>query len=111
MSDLAEKILEACREEVANLWHDLRRAIENGINTNWSIQCEHVADRIEMLTRLVGPTSWEEIPIPLIEDGVYQRLHAEWGIEYPAIDMDRIAQVRASINERSTGARGYGVQP
>lgn len=108
MSGRTKKLEKACRRELRSLWSDLATAVSRGINTSWSIQCENLAWRIRKLTLLVGPTSWESVSVTLLEEGVYQRLHAEWGIEV-TVDMDRVAQTRASIDERS--ARGYGVQP
>lgn len=90
---------EAAREELVHLWYDLCMAQRNAIRTDWSIQCEGLADRIEALTRFVGPAPWERIQIPLLENGVYQRLHAEWGIGAP-VDMQRVAQTRANIDAR-----------
>ena len=90
-------LTEAARAELACLWNDLHRARKEAINGHWSIRCDGLVDRIKRLTLLVGPTPWEQIQLPLLEDGVYQRLHAEMGVAAP-VDADRVVQARARIN-------------
>lgn len=96
-----ETLRTAVQEELAALWSDLNIAQRNAINGQWSIQCGHLEHRIKQLTPLVEPTPWEEIQIPLLENGVYQRIHADMGITVD-VDMDRVAGVRASINARAS---------
>lgn len=96
--DLNE-LIEVCREELDCLWDDLNDAVRDAINGEWSINCGGLEERIKALTKLVGPTSWESVHIPLLESGVYQRIHAEIGIDAP-VDMDGVRRTRASINER-----------
>lgn len=100
MSGEAKKLRRACRKELDHLWYDLADAVNTSVNGRWSIKCDGLVGRIKRLTRLVGPTPWETVRIPLIESGVYQRLHAELGIEVSP-DMARIAVVRASIDRRN----------
>lgn len=94
-----ERLEQAAREELSYLWGDLNTARESAIRGQWSIRCDGIEERIKTLTALVGPTPWDEIQIPLLEDGIYQRIHAELGIE-AAPDMGRVAQVRESIDSR-----------
>lgn len=81
--------------------HDARRSAANG---QWSIRCDELAARIRMFTRLVGPTPWEKIQIPLLEDGTYQRLHAEIGV-HAEVDMARVAETRRFIDARTSRIR------
>jgi hypothetical protein len=92
-----EQLIEACKEELWFLWRDLDEAFDRAINCTWSINALHVKERIHALTRLVGPIDWEDVVINLIENGVYQQVHAEVGIEVKP-DMERVAQVRARAN-------------
>lgn len=104
MTDDLETLRTAVREELAALWSDLHVAQRSAMNGQWSIQCGHLEHRIKQLTPLVEPTPWEEIQIPLLENSVYQRIHAELGIEV-SVDMERVAGVRQSIDGRRARAR------
>lgn len=102
MSDIPtiDQIQHAIKEELVCLWSDLSEHMESAIKGRWSIACDNTEHRIKRLTPLVGPTSWDEVSISLLEFGVYQRIHEEMGITVNP-DMDRVAQVRASIEERN----------
>jgi hypothetical protein len=104
-SELAayDQLLTACREELDHLWNDLNSARQFAINGVWSIACEGTEARIKALTPLVGPTPWECVQIPLLELGIYQRIHAELGVEAP-VDMEHVARTRASIDARHSAA-------
>lgn len=95
-----DALTEAAREELNDLWHDLMRDIREAINGQWSMACDGTVHRIKRLTPLVGPTPWDTVPIPLLESGLYQRIHAELGIDAP-VDMERVAKTRERINRRS----------
>lgn len=101
MSDLPTRdaLIAAVRDELDALWYDLYQAQASALNGQWSMECDGIAERIRVFTDLVGPTPWEQIQIPLLENGVYQRLHAEWGVQAD-VDMTRVAETRASIDER-----------
>ncbi len=90
----------ACRGERDALWCDLQEAIDRAIRCTWSIGALGLKDRIQRLTRLVGPTSWENVSITLLESGVYQQVHDEIGVEYEPPDMARVAEVRRRRDER-----------
>ena len=94
----------AARWELELLWNDLHDARQSAANGEWSIRCDGLAARIRMFTKLVGPTPWEKIPIRLLEDGVYQRIHAGMGVD-AEVDMARVAETRRSINERQARSR------
>src|SRR3954469_24727649 len=64
-------------------WHDLEDARRSAINGRWSIACSGQVARIVGLTRLVGPLLWEEVPVPLLLDGVYERVHEAIGTPTP----------------------------
>lgn len=102
MSEL-ETLREAVREELDALWSDLNIARRDAINGIWSIRCDGLVERIKALTPLVGATPWEQIQIPLLEEGVYQRIHAELGISVD-VDMERVTEVRGHIDERRSEA-------
>jgi hypothetical protein len=100
-----ETLREAIRDELGSLWSDLGQARSSAINGQWSMRCDWIVDRIGKLTRIVGPTPWEEIHLPLLENDVYQRIHAELGVDAP-VDMERVTKARASIDARSERMRG-----
>lgn len=93
-----ESLEVVAREELACLWGDLNGARRRARNGTWSVQCDDLAERIKRLTVLVGPTPWDDIQIPLLEDGVYQRLHEELGVEAP-VDMERVTAAWAAYLE------------
>jgi hypothetical protein len=103
----ARKLEEVAREELACLWGDLEIARRSAINGTWSIQCDNLTDRIKGLTAVIGPTPWDEIQIPLLELGIYQRIHAELSIDSPEVrpDMEKVAGLRARLDEQAAAAR------
>ncbi|MFC1410485.1 hypothetical protein ACEZCY_14595 [Streptacidiphilus sp. N1-12] len=106
MSDVDESawLRAALREELACLWSDLDQAIRYARNGVWSIACAGVQARITAITQLVGPTPWDEIQFNLLEDGTYQRLHTEMGVDAP-VDMAEVARARAESNAWRTEQR------
>ena len=95
----AQNLEDAARWELELLWNDLCDARRFAANGEWSMRCGGLVERIKMFTRLVGPTPWEKIQISLLEDGTYQRIHAEMGVAAD-VDMVRVAETRRSIEER-----------
>lgn len=95
-----KKLQRACRDELECLWSDLEIARHSAIFPGtWTIRCEQLEERIKILTRLVGPTEWGRVGIPLHELGIYQRIHADMGIEAP-VDMEAVADIRRMIDAR-----------
>jgi hypothetical protein len=87
---------EAAAHELKLLWDDLRSARRIAANGHWSINCDHLAYRIAVLTRALGKaTPWQEIPVDLLADGIYQRMHDLMGIPYEQPDMQRVAEIIA----------------
>jgi hypothetical protein len=89
-------LTQAVCDELEYLWGDLDDAINYALNGRWSIRCDGLEDRIKTLTQLVGPTPWEKIPLLLLENGVYQRIHDDLGIRV-VVDTDRVAEVRSRM--------------
>ncbi|MCX5584298.1 hypothetical protein [Streptomyces erythrochromogenes] len=77
----SEKLVEVARAELAFLWRDLEAAIRAAVDGVWSARCEAVVERIKMLTPVVGPTPWRQVPLILVETRLYQEIHAAIGIE------------------------------
>lgn len=94
-----QKLEEVAREELRLLWKDLADARSYSVNGAWSIRCDELVERINALTTLVGPTPWDEISIPLLEAGIYQRVHADLGIPVE-VDMERAMRAKASMEQR-----------
>ena len=99
MSD-SEELLEVARGELVCLWGDLDEARRDAYGDQWSMGCDSLVERIKALTPLVGPTPWAQVQIPLLEDGVYQRVHQELGIEV-TVDMDAVAEHRAWLDQQA----------
>jgi hypothetical protein len=102
MSEL-ETLRAALTEELSYLWTDLQAARRAAINGSWSMHCEWIEGRIKTLTPLVGPTPWTDLDIELIEDGVYQRIHAEIGVDAP-YDEEGVRKHRARLDASARGA-------
>lgn len=85
-------------------WGDLESARHQAINGRWSINCDGQVARIVGLTRLVGPASWEVVPVDLILDGVYERIHEAIGTPTPLSDDDR-RRAQAVMDRRSAHGR------
>jgi hypothetical protein len=102
-----ETLAAVAREELTCLWHDLDAARRNAYHGEWSMACDSLVDRIKALTPLVGPTPWGDIQIPLLESGIYQRVHAELGIDVPEVrpDMAKVAELRAHMGAQAAAVR------
>jgi|SRR5437899_1881031 len=94
---MPETLEEVARDELHALWDDLLRARDSALRGRWSMECDWLVGRIKRLTPLVGPTPWEEIQSRLLEDGTYQRIHREIGVEV-SVDMEQVAKTRTFIN-------------
>lgn len=96
---MTEETLRAVlRDELSYLWTDLNTARQQAINGQWSMHCDWIVERIKTITSLVGPTPWQDMEIKLIEDGVYQRVHEELGVDAP-VDMDGVRAHRRRLDE------------
>lgn len=102
MSEL-ETLRTALREELSCLWTDLQTARRDAYKDGWSMHCDWLVTRIKTITPLVGPTPWTELDIQLIEDGVYQRVHAEIGVDAP-YDEDGVRKHRTRLDASGSGA-------
>jgi len=90
---------EAARMELEWLWADLYKATRRAANGEWSIECNYLRYRIGLLTPFVGPTPYGKIQIPLLESGVYQRIHKEMGM-VAEVDTERVAKASAYLAEQ-----------
>lgn len=90
------ELTNALCDELECLWADLEQAIQYALNGWWSLQCDHIQDRIRNLTQLVGPTAWQNVSISLLERGTYQRIHDELGIRVEP-DMAVVAEIRERL--------------
>lgn len=104
-----DRLAMAARRELAYLWYDLHEARMYAYSGQWSMKCDSLIERIKDLTPLVGPTPWDEIQIPLLEAGIYQRVHAELGIDAPEVqpDMVKVADMRARLNAQSAASSAW----
>lgn len=81
-------------------WHDLQSARRDAINGRWSMACDGQVTRIVGLTRLIGPLSWGNVPVDLLLDGVYERIHELIGVPTPLSDDDR-RRAQAVMDKRA----------
>lgn len=81
-------------------WSDLQEARREAHNGRWSLGCDAQVSRIVGLTRQVGPLTWGHIPVDLILDGVYERIHGSIGTPTPLSDDDR-RRAQAVLDRRS----------
>ena len=72
----------AVAEELVALWSDLGEAMRRAGSDSWSLECDGLVVRIVMLSRLTSATSWEWIPAPLLDSGVYQGILKSAGIAF-----------------------------
>lgn len=84
-------------------WSDLQSARREALNGRWSMNCDGQVARIVGLTRLVGPLGWEHVPVDLILDGVYERIHEAIGTPTPLSDEDR-RRAQAVMERRGVSA-------
>ncbi|MCX4450679.1 hypothetical protein [Streptomyces sp. NBC_01789] len=94
------RLVEVARGELVCLWGDLDEARRDAHEGQWSMGCDSLVERIKALTPLVGATPWAQVQIALLEDGVYQRVHQELGIEV-TVDMDAVAEHRAWLDQQA----------
>ena len=83
MTDLVETYAQALRDELKDLRSDLvedYRMSRANLPEN-SMGCLGLIDRIQTITRLVGPTPPEQISMPFLLSGLYERVHAEINID------------------------------
>jgi hypothetical protein len=89
----------ALRWLLRSAWVDLREARDSAIGGTWSMKCDWAVQSIIGLTRLVGPVGWGEVPVSLILDGVYERIHERAGTPTPLTDEDR-GRAQAVLDRR-----------
>lgn len=95
-----ETLEEAAGDELMRLWHDLYSQMRYARDGCWSVGCEYIVSRIVTLTRALGrPARWQDMPLNLLENGIYQRMHDLLGMAYEPPDMDAVARSRALLQE------------
>jgi hypothetical protein len=72
----------AVDEELIALWNDLNEALQRASGRRWSAECDGLAVRIIMLSRLTTATTWPWIPAPLLASGIYQGILMAADIEF-----------------------------
>ncbi|WP_316521063.1 hypothetical protein [Kitasatospora brasiliensis] len=88
----------ALREELVLLWGDLLAATDQAINGTWSIRCDALVARITKITMLIGPADWREVPMTIVENGLYEQIHTHMGVSAP-VDHKALARTRAGADE------------
>lgn len=83
-----EVCLTALTEELEALWDDLNCAKQRALNGVWSIECDGLAERIGVISLIVGPINQDSVQVPLLLDGTYERVHAAVGITHAPVDHD-----------------------
>jgi len=83
----------AAAEELIALWSDLGEAVRRAGRRSWSAECDGLVVRIVMLSRLTEATSWQWVPIPLLDSGVYQGILQSAGLAFTPPCPDEIHRV------------------
>jgi hypothetical protein len=64
----------------------------------WSGRCEGLGERIKAATRLDGPVSWRDIPMPVLADGWFAWANERLEIEDPDLpDDEGVARCREYV--------------
>lgn len=71
----------------SDLWYDFHNALHYAANGFWSADAENKLNRIIRCIKVVGPTPWGEVQIPLLSSGVYQAVLRKLEVEVPEIDL------------------------
>lgn len=104
MTERVALLEEALREQLVHAWTDFDEARRLALvkhldpgneRSGWSIKMLQLADRIADMSRLVGPSDWEQIPVDLLLDGWWAAVHRRAGLVAPAFDRARAEAVRA----------------
>jgi hypothetical protein len=82
-------------------WADLQSARRRALNGRWSMECDAQVSRIVGLTKLIGPTPWQNIQVDLILDGIYERIHETTGTPTPLSSDDR-RRAREVLDRRTS---------
>lgn len=92
--------LKALRDELEHLWDDLAEdyRMSRANPPEQSMGCLGRIDRIQTITKLVGPCPPESVPMPFLLAGVYEKVHAEIGIE-ATISEDTLRSAREYVAE------------
>lgn len=93
MDNLREWIV----EEQVSLWYDFKHAVDFSNNGYWSMQSADFASRIVASARLVGASSWRQVPTSLIYSGLMEALYQIAGVEYAAPTSEQLAETTALI--------------
>lgn len=94
---------DALKRELENLWNDLGTEVRMAHRGCWSVGCESKAERIERISRIVGPLRPGAIPMTLLADGLYERLHDQWGIDLPTDFRATLAAWRKGATQDQPG--------
>jgi hypothetical protein len=96
--DDAPASLEALARDIqCRLWGRLQDARNRAVNRSWSMECGWIVQEIAQLIHFVGPTSWGEVPVFLIEAGLYDAIVGATEVDYERPDMVEVAKTRESI--------------
>ena len=99
VTDPLDGILEDVLE---GYWSTLEDQLRNAINGAWSLGCATTVYRIARLTRLVGrPLPWDRVPISLLLNGWYERIHEALGKPSPLTPEQRLEAERIRARQLS----------
>jgi hypothetical protein len=92
---------QALRAELELLWDDLADdyRMSRGTPPEESIGCLSRIERIQAITRLVGPCPPGAIPMTFLLTGLYEKVHAQIGIT-ATVPEDTLRSARKYVAER-----------
>lgn len=78
-----ERYAKALRDELEFLWGDLVEAhrMSRANPPERSMECLGLIERIQTISRLVGPLPPGQVSMPFLLTGLYERVHAEIGVD------------------------------
>jgi hypothetical protein len=104
--DQPADLAEAAKLELVHLWGDLLNAVRFAYNGSWSMGCENLTQRIIWLSRLAGPTPWQQLPMSeLLLDGIYAGIYRSTGISFEAPGVEDLQRIREWRDSQVAAAR------
>lgn len=102
-----DELKQALRTELEHMWDDLAEdyRMSRATPPEQSMGCESRIERIQTITRLVGPCPPGAIPMAFLLTGLYEKVHAQIGIT-ATIPEDTLRSARKYVAEQKARLGG-----
>lgn len=88
METINARMREAIREELVDLWTDLDNAIRSSVNRRWSMGCDWILERIDLLSPfLLEPIDRDEMPHTIVH--LFDLYHRTIVYVAPGVERER----------------------